>query len=264
MSASNILAVLSLKGGVAKTTSAINIAASLAEAGKKTLLVDLDPHTGASLHLGYDPSEFDITIADVLLEKEIKINDAITSSYKENLFLIPSNKRLTTVEKGLEADMERENLLSENLKDQTNFFDYIIMDSPPIQSFLLFSVLKAARFVVVPFRTNHMSFVATKELVSLIGKVQQRINPPIEILGYFGTMFDNRTKESRNSLEEMQKKYQEKVFNTTIPSSTILAQAARGGVSVIDYDRNSKAAQAYQNLTNEILARLNYRLNAPP
>jgi len=250
------IAIISLKGGVAKTTSAVNIAACLAESGKKTLLIDIDPHTGASLHLGYDPRELDITIADVLINPEIKISDIILTTDTENLFLAPSNDRLANFESELDAQMGRENILSETLAGQIDDYDFVIIDSPPTGSFLLFSVLKASNFALIPFSTRHMSVIATHEIVELINKVQRRINPDLKILGFMATMFDQNTKESQQSFDEMQKKFGESIFQTVIPTTTTLAQAARKGTSILNYDRSSKGAIAYQSLVKEMLARI--------
>ncbi len=250
------IAIISLKGGVAKTTSAVNIAACLAALGKKTLLIDLDPHTGASLHLGYDPKKLETTIADVLVDSETKISEATITTHHQNLFLVPSNERLANVEQELEAEIGRENILLESFDRQIDDYDFVIIDSPPIGSFLLFSILKASDFAVIPFSASHMSVSATHELVEIIEKVQRRINPDLKILGYLATMFDNRTKESQQSFAEMREKFGESVFKTVIPTATILAQAARKGTSVIDYDRSSKGAKSYQDLVQEILARV--------
>ncbi len=256
MPKSKIIAIMSLKGGVAKTTSAVNIAACLAESGNKTLLVDLDPHTGASLHLGYDLSAFDLTISDLLTDPDLDMDDVVVKTGKENLFLIPSNESLANVENELESNIGRENLLLECLERRIGGYDYAVIDSPPIGSFLLYSVLKASTFVMVPFRTNSMSVVATRELAELIHKVRRRINPDIKLLGYFGTMGDMRTLESRSSMDEMRQYFKEQVFETVIPSTTILAQAARKGTTAFDHARNSKGTLAYKALVDELLLRM--------
>ena len=251
-----IIAIMSLKGGVAKTTSAVNIAACLAESGNKTLLVDLDPHTGASLHLGYDLSAFDLTISDLLTDPDLDMDEVVVKTGKENLFLIPSNESLANVESELESDMGRENLLLECLEGRIGAYDYTIIDSPPIGSFLLYSVLKASTFVMVPFKTTSMSVAATRELAGLIQKSQRRINPDIRLLGYFGTMGDMRTLESRSSMDEMRQYFKEQVFQTVIPATTILAQAARKGTTALDHARNSKGAIAYKDLVDEMRLRM--------
>ena len=256
MSKKKIIAIMSLKGGVAKTTSAVNIAACLAESGNKTVLVDLDPHTGASLYFGYDLSAFDLTIADLLTDPDLDMDDVVIKTEKENLFLIPSNESLASIESELESDIGRENLLLECFEGSIGAYDYVIIDSPPIGSFLLYSALKASTFVMVPFRTNSMSMAVTRELAGLIQKVRRRINPDINLLGYFGTMGDMRTLESRSSMDEMRQHFKEQVFQTMIPATTTLAQAARKGISAFDHARNSKGAIAYKSLVDELLLRM--------
>lgn len=256
MSKPKIIAVISLKGGVAKTTSAVNIAACLAESGKKTLLIDMDPQTGASLHLGYDLEDLELTIADVLLYKDVLLDDVTIKTDKDNLFLVPSNENLSNIENELEVEIGRENILLEKFDGQIDTYDFIIIDSPPVKSFLLFSILKASDFAIVPFRTNRMSVVAAFQLVELMDKAKKRINQDIKILGYFGTMFDQRTKESQKSLDEMREKFKEEVFKTVIPTTTVLAQAAREGTTAFDHARGSKGSISYKELVDEILIRI--------
>jgi len=246
-----ITAILSLKGGVGKTTSAVNIAACIAQAGRKTLLVDLDPYTGASVHLGVKIEELDKTIADVLTDPEANISEAVYETANKNLFIAPSDESLASCEAELEGEIGRENFLLEAFGEHVNGYDFVIIDLPPTSSFLTVSALRVSREVLVPFRTSFMGIEVVEEINELVEKVRHRLNPDIRILGYFGTMYEQRTKESQLSLDDMRQKYGDKVFKTVIPANTKLAEAPRSGVSGMEYARSSSGAKSYKALVRE-------------
>ena len=255
MKLTKVIAVTSLKGGVGKTTSAVNIAACFAERGLTTLLLDMDPHTGATLHLGLDFKSLELTAYDLLLDQEIVLRDVACKTHWENLFLIPSTGTLSELDTRLEGQVGREHRLSEKFQDNLNAYDAVVIDAPPVASLLLYNVLCAARFAVVPFRTDYMSTKAIDDMDRLVKGVAKRLNPDIDILGYFGTMYDRRTKESEACMKEMKDAYGTKVFDTVIPSNAVLARAARHGSPGIEYARDSEGARSYELLSDEILSR---------
>ena len=256
MNHGKVIAVTSLKGGVGKTTSAVNIATCFAGMGKNTLLLDLDPHTGATMHLGLDFKDLELTAYDLLVEPEIVLRDVVCGTRWKNLSLIPSSGDLAQCDARMEGSVGRENLLHDKFDDHLDQYDFLIIDVPPAVSLLMYNALRAADFVLSPFRTNYMSVGTMDELNDLIEKVSSRLNPGIDILGYFGTMYDKRTKESEQSLNDMRETYGDKVFNTVIPANVALARAARSGAPAMEYAKNSAGAKSYQALSEEILARL--------
>ena len=252
MSDTRIVALLSLKGGVGKTTSAVNIACCLAQAGKKTLLVDLDPYTGATSHLGIKLEPASRTVTDVLCNPNGNILEAIYNTATANLYVAASDESLASCESEFNAEIGKESILSERFDGHASEYDFVIMDLPPISPFLMVNALRMCREVLVPFRTAYLDLKVAEDINELVEKVRRRLNPDIRILGYFGTMSNLRTKESRLSVEDMRRRYGEKVFRTVIPACTRVAEAPRSGVSATEYARSSTGAKAYRELVKEV------------
>jgi len=247
-----IVAILSLKGGVGKTTSAVNIACCLAQAGKKTLLVDLDPYTGATSHLGIKLEPANRTLTDVLCNPNGNISEAIYETATANLYVVASDESLASCEAEFNAEIGKESILLERFAGYAGQYDFVIMDLPPISPFLTVNALRMSRDVLVPFRTAYMDLKVAEDINELVEKVRRRLNPDIRILGYFGTMSNLRTKEARLSVEDMRKRYGEKVFRTVIPACTRVAEAPRSGVSATEYAGSSSGAKAYRALVKEV------------
>jgi len=247
-----IIAILSLKGGVGKTTSAVNIACCLAEAGKKTLLVDLDPYTGATSHFGIKLEPSSRTITDVLCNPNGDIAEAIYKTATKNLCVAASDESLASCESEFNAEIGKESILLERFNGRASEYDFIIMDLPPLSPFLTVNALRMSKEVLVPFRTTYLDLKVAEDINELVEKVRRRLNPDIRILGYFGTMSNIRTKECRLSVEDMRSRYGEKVFRTVIPACTKVAEAPRTGGSAIEYARSSTGAKAYRDLVKEI------------
>ncbi|MGA3116684.1 MAG: ParA family protein [Syntrophobacteraceae bacterium] len=252
MSDTRIVAILSLKGGVGKTTSAVNIACCLAQAGKKTLLVDLDPYTGATSHLGIKLEPSSRTVTDVLCNPNGNISEAIYKTATANLYVAASDESLASCESEFNAEIGKESILFERFAGHASEYDFVIMDLPPVSPFLMVNALRMSRDVLVPFRTAYLDLKVAEDINELVEKVRRRLNPDIRILGYFGTMSNLRTKESRLSVEDMRRRYGDKVFRTVIPACTRVAEAPRSGVSVTEYAGSSTGAKAYRDLVKEI------------
>ncbi len=252
MSDTRIVAILSLKGGVGKTTSAVNIACCLAQAGKKTLLVDLDPYTGATSHLGIKLEPASRTVTDVLCNPNGNISEAVYRTATANLYVAASDESLASCESEFNAEVGKESILLERFAGYESEYDFVIMDLPPISPFLMVNALRMSRDVLVPFKTAYLDLRVAQDINELIEKVRRRLNPDIKILGYFGTMSNLRTKESRLSVEDMRKKYGDKVFKTVIPACTRVAEAPRSGVPATEYARASTGAKAYRELVKEV------------
>jgi chromosome partitioning protein len=252
MSDTRIVAILSLKGGVGKTTSAVNIACCLARAGKKTLLVDLDPYTGATSHLGISLESTSRTVTDVLCSPNGHISEAIYSTLTENLYVAASDESLASCETEFNAEIGKESILLERFAGHAKEYDFVIMDLPPLSPFLMVNALRMCGEVLVPFRTAYLDLRVAEDINELVDKVRRRLNPDIRILGYFGTMASLRTKETRLSVEDMKKRYGEKVFRTVIPACTRVAEAPRNGLAAMQSARSSSGAKAYRELVKEI------------
>ena len=252
MSGTRIVAILSLKGGVGKTTSAVNIACCLAQAGRKTLLVDLDPYTGATSHLGIKLGPASRTVTDVLCNENGNISEAVYETATANLYIAASDESLASCESEFSAEIGKESILLERFAGYAGGYDFVIMDLPPISPFLMVNALRMSREVLVPFRTAHLDLKVAEDVNELVEKVRRRLNPDIKILGYFGTMSNLRTKEARQSVEDMKRKYGEKVFSTVIPACTRVAEAPRSGMSATEYARSSTGAKAYRELVKEV------------
>tara|TARA_B100000767_G_scaffold121463_1_gene115795 strand:- start:556 stop:1344 length:789 start_codon:yes stop_codon:yes gene_type:complete len=251
---SNIIAICNQKGGVGKTTTAINLAAALAAAGKKILIIDLDPQGNASTGLGIDYVDRDKSIYEVLA-KSITFDESIKKTDIENLFVIPSNVELS----GIEPELANENDKAFVLKSLINnsngikIFDYIFIDCPPALSLLTVMAMTAANSVLVPLQCEFFALEGLSQLIKTVDRVHKNLNPSLSIDGIILTMFDKRNKLSTQVAMDVKKHLQEKVFETMIPRNVRVSEAPSFGMPVIIYDHKSKGSQAYLKLADEIL-----------
>jgi len=251
---SNIIAICNQKGGVGKTTTAINLAAALAAAGKKILIIDLDPQGNASTGLGIDYVDRDKSIYEVLA-KSITFDESIKKTDIENLFVIPSNVELS----GIEPELANENDKAFVLKSLINnsngikIFDYIFIDCPPALSLLTVMAMTAANSVLVPLQCEFFALEGLSQLIKTVDRVHKNLNPLLSIDGIILTMFDKRNKLSTQVAMDVKKHLQEKVFETMIPRNVRVSEAPSFGMPVIIYDHKSKGSQAYLKLADEIL-----------
>lgn len=251
MKETRVIAIVCLKGGVAKTTSVVNIAISLANFGKKVLIIDSDPNCGATFQLSMlHDKTITNTISDVLINPSISIDDATYQLNIENLWMLPSTPLLAQNEDELFAQMGREHILWEKLSGNIDTYDFVLMDSPPSSLLLITNVLRAAHELLIPFQVNYMGIEVIDEVNKLVQKIQRRLNPGLRALKYFGTMYDARTKVCQESIKEMREKHGDLVCQTLIPRSTQLAQAPRNKDSLL----TSSGALAYIKLTQEIFS----------
>ena len=251
---SNIIAICNQKGGVGKTTTAINLAAALAATGKKILIIDLDPQGNASTGLGIDYVDRNKSIYEVLA-KSITFDESVKKTDIENLFVIPSNVELSGIEPELANENDKAFVLKKliNNSNSINVFDYIFIDCPPALSLLTVMAMTAANSVLVPLQCEFFALEGLSQLIKTVDRVHKNLNPLLSIDGILLTMFDKRNKLSTQVAMDVKKHLQEKVFETIIPRNVRVSEAPSFGMPVIIYDRKSKGSQAYLKLAAEIL-----------
>ncbi len=247
-----IITICNQKGGTGKTTSAINIATSLAMFGKKILLIDLDPQANATSGIGINKHDVKKSTYHVLLE-EVEIKDVLQDTQVPNLFLVPSNLDLTGAEVELVGVLGREYRLKRALAKERDNFDFIIIDSPPSLGLLTINGLCAADSIIIPVQCEYYALEGLTQLTHTVKLVQDNLNPNIFIEGVLLTMADFRTNLTKEVIQEARNHFKEKVYNTVIPRNIRLTEAPSFGKPVALYDKESLGAQKYEELIREIL-----------
>lgn len=252
--AARILAVANQKGGVGKTTTSINLAAGLSNAGSRVLLIDLDPQGNATMGSGIDKRPLQVTVYEVLLGTTT-IRDARVHSDNGGFDLIPANRELAGAEVELVDLSGREERLKAALADLEAEYDYILIDCPPALSLLTVNGLTAAHAVMIPMQCEYYALEGLTDLVETIKKVRNHLNPTLEIEGLLRTMYDSRNTLSQQVSEQLRKHFGNKVYRTIIPRNVRLAEAPSHGVPGIRFDEQSKGAIAYKALADEVLGK---------
>ena len=249
-----IISVVNQKGGVGKTTTCMNLAASLAVINRRVLIIDMDPQGNASTGLGIDNTQRQDNIYDLLLSKT-DITNSIKKTNIKNLFLIPSVVHLAAAELDLKELNNREFILKNHIKELKSFFDFILIDCPPSLGLLTINALAASKEVIIPMQCEFFALEGVSHLLKTIQLIKQRINPTLLIKGVLLTMYDRRNKVSRQVAQEIKKHLKDKVFETFIPRNVKISEAPSFGKPVIAYDHNCSGAKAYVNLVKEILTK---------
>lgn len=251
-----VIAVTNQKGGVGKTTSAVNIAYYLAKSGKKTLLVDFDPQGNATSGLGIDKQTLETgTMSDVMLETKT-LQEIILDAGQKNLFVAPATPQLANTEVELAAVNRRFSRLKNAIGTTGDTYDYVIIDSPPSLSLLTVNGLIAARYVLLPVQAEFYALEGLGQLLETMKLVRKNMNPTLDLIGVLPTMVDGRTTLSSQVHEEIKKHFPGKVFKTVIPRNIRLAEAPSHGVPIGAYDRFSKGARAYKSVAKELVERV--------
>ncbi|MEU8569718.1 ParA family protein [Streptomyces pathocidini] len=250
-----IIAMCNQKGGVGKTTSTINLGAALAEYGRRVLLVDFDPQGALSVGLGVNPMELDLTVYNLLMERGMSADEVLLKTAVPNMDLLPSNIDLSAAEVQLVSEVARESTLQRALKPLMSEYDYIVIDCQPSLGLLTVNALTAAHKVIVPLECEFFALRGVALLTETIEKVQERLNPDLELDGILATMYDSRTVHSREVLARVVEAFDEHVYHTVIGRTVRFPETTVAGEPITTYASNSVGAAAYRQLAREVLAR---------
>ncbi len=247
-----IIAVANQKGGVGKTTTSINLSASLAEKGKKVLVIDTDPQGNTTSGFGIDKNNLDITIYDLMLG-ESSIQDCILKEVIKNLDLLPSNVNLAATEIELIGVDKKEYILKNEVDWIRDKYDFMIIDCPPSLNALTINALTAADTVLVPIQCEYYALEGLSQLIHTVNLVKERLNPALDMEGVVFTMYDSRTNLSMQVVENVKSHLKQNVYETMIPRNIRLAEAPSYGMPIHIYDPKSAGAEAYMKLADEVM-----------
>ncbi|MGO2541047.1 ParA family protein [Specibacter sp. AOP5-B1-6] len=250
-----VIAMVNQKGGVGKTTSTINLGAALAEAGRKVLLVDFDPQGALSAGFGTNPHELDVTVYNVLMDRKVDIRDAIIHTDVANIDVLPANIDLSAAEVQLVNEVAREQVLASALRKVEDEYDVVLIDCQPSLGLLTVNALTAAHGVIIPLICEFFALRAVALLVETIDKVQDRLNPGLQVDGVLATMYDARTLHGREVLARLVEAFGDKVFETVIKRTIKFADASVAAEPITSYASNHQGAESYRRLAKELIAR---------
>ena len=246
------IAIGNQKGGVGKTTTAVNLSACLGAKGKKTLIIDIDPQGNTTSGLGLDPRTVESSIYDCIIN-DVPMSEAMVKTEFDNLWICPSNIDLAGAELELVGKADREFLLKKAIREVKGDFDFIIIDCPPSLGLITLNSFAAADTILVPIQCEYYALEGLSQLTNTIRIIKKGINPPLDIEGVLLTMFDARTNLSIQVVEEVKRFFGKKVYGSVIPRSVRLAEAPSFGQPIIVYDKNSRGAESYMELAQEVI-----------
>ena len=247
-----VISVSNQKGGVGKTTTTVNLAAFLAEKGKRVLIIDIDPQGNAGFGIGVNAEEIETTIYEVLID-EIPIEEAIFQSEIKGLSIIPSNIHLSGAQVNLLDTEGKEFILRNKLKPIRDYYDYILIDCPPSLGVLTLNSLVAADSVLIPLQCEYYALEGLSQLLRIVVMVQERLNKTLKIEGVVLTMFDTRTNLAAQVVSDVKEYFKDKVFDTIIPRNVKLSEAPSFGKPIGMYDKTCSGSVSYEKLAQEVL-----------
>lgn len=253
-----VIALVNQKGGCAKTTTAVNLAACLAVSGRKTLVIDMDPQANATVSLGVDPASLTRTVYHVLVEGErddegVALSQIVVPTTVTNLFLAPSSIDLAAAELELAARIGRENSLRKRMGPVARDYAYIIIDTPPSLGLLTLNALVAAEEVIIPIQTHYYALLGMRQLLRTLKMVREEVGHQVEILGVLPTMYDARTNISKEIVQGIKDFFGDRVFNTSVHFNIKLVESSMVGVPVFVHNPSSRGAQEYMDLAKEVM-----------
>ena len=250
-----ILAICNQKGGVGKTTTSINLAASLAHLKKKVLLIDTDPQANATSGVGIDKAAIEQSIYNILVD-EVNINDVILQTTYENLDIVPSSIALAGAEVELVSAISREQRMKNAISEIKEKYDYyVVIDCPPSLGLITLNSLTAANGVIIPVQTEYYALEGLSQLMNTFNIVRKHLNSKLDIFGVLLTMTDSRTNISNQVAEQVREHFKDKAFNTVISRTVRLSEAPSFGEPIIEYAKNSNGAKQYLSLAKEVIER---------
>ena len=249
-----VIAVANQKGGVGKTTTAINLSAALAEKNKKVILIDIDPQGNATSGVGVEKNEVENTVYDLILG-EASIQDCIEYTEFENLYLIPSNVDLAAAEIELIGIPDKEFIIRKEVEKIKDKYDFILIDCPPSLNLLTINAMTTADTVLVPIQCEYYALEGLSQLIHTINLVKERLNPYLDMEGIVFTMYDARTNLSLQVVENVRANVKQRVYSTIIPRNVRLAEAPSHGYPITIYDPKSAGAESYRALAEEVINR---------
>lgn len=255
MAGTRVFAIANQKGGVGKTTTTINLAACLADAGRRTLVIDLDPQSNTTTGLGVDSHKVGLSMYELLVDENVQVNDVVKAEVRPNLSLLPAKVDLYAADIELVYLDQREYRMRRALEAVKPDYDFILIDCPPSLGLLTVNALTASDGVILPLQCEYFALEGMQQLLNTIRLVRDRLNPRISLFGVVLTMYDPRTKLGSEVVREISEHFPKEKFQTIVARNVRLSEAPSFGLTILEHDPRSPGALAYKSLAEEVIAR---------